>query len=90
VAGLLAAMAIYATADDADASALYEMQISKQYVRQLQRFGGKASVVFDEFNRWFAGLWQGKTLAFTVAWIAVAAAGGVFLFARYVADDERD
>ena len=90
MAGLLAAMAIYATADDADASALYEMQLSKQYVRQLQRFGGKASVVFDEFNRWFAGLWEGKTAAFTVAWITIVAAGGVFLFARYGVDDERN
>ena len=59
-----------------------EILASKQYARQLQRFGGKAAVMFDEFNRWFAGLWEGKSLAITVAWISVIASLGIYLFAR--------
>ena len=55
---------------------------SKPYVRQLERFGGKASVLFDQFNRWFAGLWEGRQLGITVAWITVVVAGGSFIVAR--------
>ena len=36
---------------------------SKAYVRQLERFGGKTAVLFDDFNRWFASLWQGRRSA---------------------------
>ena len=60
---------------------------SKMYVRELQRFGGKAAVLFDEFGRWFAGLWQGKSLAITVAWISILVSLGVFLFARHLSSD---
>ena len=52
---------------------------SKKYVRDLQQFGGKAGVLFDELNRWFAGLWRGRSLALTVGWIAVFLSVGLFL-----------
>jgi hypothetical protein len=58
------------------------MRGSKPYVRQLERFGGKASVLFDQFNRWFAGLWEGRQLGITVAWITIVLAGGIFIVAR--------
>ncbi len=48
--------------------------MEKTYVRDLQRFGGKASVLFDEFGTWFAGLWRGKTLGLTVIWLSVSLA----------------
>jgi hypothetical protein len=81
--GLASALGIYLAADDAPASAaLAEMRGSKPYVRQLERFGGKASVLFDQFNRWFAGLWEGRQLGITVAWITVVVAGGIFIVAR--------
>jgi hypothetical protein len=93
VLGLLGAALIYATAEDEpDSAAGYAMidgkaypippGSSKVYVRDLQRFGGKSAVLFDELDRWFAGLWQGKALGRTVAWISVAVALGVFLVAR--------
>ena len=97
IAGLCGAVLIYLTAgDDADTAEAYRIVVvdgkaypiapgeSKMYVRELQRFGGKAAVVFDEFNRWFAGLWRGKSLAVTVGWIAVLLSLGLFLFARWV------
>jgi hypothetical protein len=81
--GLAAAGLIYLFADDeSESAALYEMQVSKGYIRQLQQFGGRASVLFDELNRWFAGLWHGTALALTVAWLSVAAAALLFLVAH--------
>jgi hypothetical protein len=82
VAGLLAAVAIWFGAGD-DPGPAYQVVLidgksypvapgeSKRYVRELQQFGGKAGVLFDELNRWFAGLWRGRSLAVTVGWIAV-------------------
>ena len=52
---------------------------SKKYLRDLELFGGKANVLMDEFRRWFVGLWHGKSLAFTVACIAIFISFG-FLF----------
>ena len=86
--GLCAAGALYLLADDEGENTLYEMQISKGYVRQLQQFGGKASVLFDEINRWFSGLWHGTALALTVLWISVCAAAVLYLLARLA--DKRD
>ena len=81
--GLASALGIYLAANDAPASAaLAEMHGSKPYVHQLERFGGKAAVMFDQFNRWFAGLWEGRQLGITVAWITVVVAGGIFSVAR--------
>ena len=96
--GLCSAIAIYLTAEDAPQDALgyviaddgvhpLSPGSSKLYVRDLQRFGGKAAVLFDEFNRWFAGLWRGKSLAITVAWISIFLALLVFLLASYFPPD---
>ena len=81
--GLASALGIYlAAADDAGNAALVEMHGSKPYVHQLERFGGKAAVMFDQFNRWFAGLWEGRQLGITLACITVFIAAGLFLAAR--------
>jgi hypothetical protein len=55
---------------------------SKKYIHDLNLYGGKAAVLADEFNRWFVGLWHGKSLAFTVAFITVFTALGFFFVAR--------
>jgi hypothetical protein len=83
-AGGAAAILIYILAGDDSDAALQAIFLSKPYVRELQRFGGKASVLFDELDRWFAGLWQGKSLAFTVGWLSLLASLGVFLYARHL------
>jgi len=44
---------------------------SRMYRRDLELYGGKAAVVVDDFSRWFAGLWHGKSLAFTVVGISI-------------------
>ncbi len=99
--GLLGAALIYVTAKDGPEDAASYVVIdgtaypvapgsSKTYVRQLQRYGGKAAVILDEFNRWFEGLWHGKSLAITVAWISVLVSFGIFLFARYLLPRKND
>ena len=47
---------------------------SKSYRSDLERFGGKAAVFADDFNRWFAGLWMGKRLAYTVGVLSIGVA----------------
>ena len=83
VLGLTVAGVIYLTApEEGQSAAMSEIYGSKPYVRELQRFGGKASVLFDEFQRWFAGLWHGKKLGVTIAWITVASTLVLVVVAR--------
>lgn len=49
----------------------YEPENSKQYLRNMELYGGKANVLAAEFRIWFNGLWHGRSLAFTVAVLAV-------------------
>ena len=92
IVGLAAASLIYATVDEAPESAVsyvivdgvahpVDIRTSKAYVRDLQRFGGRAAVLFDDFNHWFAGLWRGKALATTVAWLSFVVSALLWLAA---------
>jgi hypothetical protein len=76
----------YVVADGGAPYALTPNQ-SKRYIIDLERFGGKAAVLFDEFDRWFHALWQGKALGVTIAWISVLVASGIFLFASWLPPD---
>lgn len=60
---------------------------SKKYRREVERFGGKAALAFDDFGRWFGGLWRGKALAGTVAWISVLLSLGILAFASSLGPD---
>jgi hypothetical protein len=44
---------------------------TKKYLRDLELFGGKGNVLATEFTLWWQGLWHGRNLAFTVAWLTV-------------------
>lgn len=91
IAGMCGAAAIYFAAEDDPTAGAYQVVMvdgkaypiapgqSKMYVREVQRFGGKAAVLFDEIDRWFAGLWRGKSLAITVGWITIFAAAALLL-----------
>ncbi len=91
--GLGSAILIYRTAENESREVLgYEQgngttypvgpEDSKKYFRDLELYGGKANVLADEFRRWFLGLWQGRSLAFTVGSIAVFISIGVFYAAN--------
>jgi hypothetical protein len=81
LAGLMAAVVIYLTATPPPDNPLgYRPEDSKQYLRELELYGGKANVLVSEFRQWFEGLWHGKALAVTVAVLSVLLAL-TFLFA---------
>ena len=81
--GLSIAAGIYFFApEQEDNAAMYEVGVSKQYTRTLQRLGGRQAVLFDEIQTWLAARWRGKQLGVTIGWITVAAAGIMFLVAR--------
>jgi len=93
--GLGSAILIYRTAEDTPYGVLgYEEgcgtvypvmpEDSKQYLRGLELYGGKANVLMDRFRRGFIGLWHGKSLAFTVACITVFISFGAFYAANYL------
>ncbi len=76
------AMAIYLLAGTPPASPLgYDDSDTKRYLYDLQRYGGTANVVADQFRQWFIGLWYGKTLGVTLAAITVI----LFLTVRFIA-----
>jgi hypothetical protein len=92
--GMCVAVVVYTTADDAPEEAIGYIVVdgmkypvaageSKRYRRDLEMFGGKASVLFDEFGRWFARLWQGKRLGLTLAALSGIVSLALFLFAYW-------
>jgi hypothetical protein len=96
VAGLCSALLIYAIAEDIPDDSLgyavvngavYPLATgdSKLYRRELQRFGGKAALLFDDFSGWFAGLWRGKALAKTIAATSIFLSLAIYLFANSLA-----
>ncbi|MBS1230080.1 MAG: hypothetical protein H6R17_3357 [Proteobacteria bacterium] len=99
LAGWIGAAAIYVNAGDESGDALgyefvngvaYPIQAyeSKAYRHDLERFGGKAAIMADDFNRWFSGLWVGKHLAYTLATLASGGALLCFLAARRRPEDD--
>jgi len=73
-------------ATDASRALLAGMQDTKSYERNLEIQGGKANVMASEIGVWFAGLWQGRHLAYTVAALAVGLALICFLIAYFLPD----
>ena len=83
IVGLSGAALIYVfTADDGDTDLASEISSGRMYRHNLELMGGKFSVYADQFSQWFAGLWHGRPLAYTVAVLAVAIALVCFWVAR--------
>jgi hypothetical protein len=57
---------------------------SKIYRHNLEVYGGKLNVMMDDFRRWFAGLWQGKSLAVIIAGTAIIISFGFYYKANYL------
>jgi len=99
VVGVCGALLIYLTAgEDTDLEGSEIVMVdgkaypipladTKMYRRELQRFGGKAALLFDDLNRWFKSLWRGKSLAVTVVWITGFVSLALFLLAREMPPD---
>lgn len=80
VVGLISAIVIYLVAAFAPGEvAGYDPEESKQYLRTLELYGGKANVLATELRQWFDSLWHGKRLAYTVAGATLLLAGAFWL-----------
>jgi hypothetical protein len=94
--GILAAAAAYfRAASDGDSGALgYEIVDgkaypimpgdSKSYERQMELVGGTTNVLAAEFSDWFAGLWHGRKLAFTLGTLSVGSSLACFFLSRHL------
>ena len=89
LAGMGCAGYLYLTAEEASESTLVsEFENSKVYRHELEAYGGKVNVLASDLMRWFDGLWQGKSLACTVACSTILLSAAFFLVARHVAADD--
>ncbi len=78
-AGLVAACIIYITASVAPSASLERPEDSKQCLRQMEVYGGRANVLASQAREWFSELWHGKRLAGTVAVLSLLLAGLAFI-----------
>jgi len=72
-AGFGAALAAWIIARVRPENPLGDPFDNKKYIHDLQVYGGTANVLAAEFREWFAGLWYGKNLAYTIAVLTVLA-----------------
>ena len=96
IAGLAGGATIYALGGEPEATAYVTVgdtayavdpTTSKAYARQIERFGGKAALLFDDLNRWFTRRWQGKQLGITLAALGAVVALALFAIARHLPKD---
>jgi hypothetical protein len=81
LAGLTASLAIFLTARPPAPNPLgYEPEDSKQYLRNMEVYGGRSNLIASEVREGFASLWHGKRLAYTVAVITLLAAWAFHYF----------
>ena len=76
--GLVAAIIIYV----AQPFGNREYSLTTRDLYEIEKIGGKSTVLGVEFNSWFSSLWHGRTLAYTMAFLAVAS----FLACLWLAD----
>ena len=80
--GLGGAVLIYQSAGN-DPYGVLDFENSKLYGHNLEVYGGKFSVIMDDFSRWFFGLWQGKSLAIILACTTIIISLGFFSAANH-------
>lgn len=75
IVGMVTAALVYLFADESDIDEAAELANARMYQHNLEVIGGKFAVYLDQFNRWFASLWHGRALAYTIGILAIAIAG---------------
>jgi hypothetical protein len=82
--GLAGATAVFFTAKPAPANPLgYDPQDTKMYLLRMEQIGGRANVFATEIQQGFIALWHGRTLAFTIAFLSLAAAAAFWFIATH-------
>ena len=83
VTGLLSAAFVYRTAKPDDEHALEaQLNNTKRYEYQMEVMGGKANILVAEIKEWFGGLWRGRGLARTLAFLSVGGSLACFFVAH--------
>jgi hypothetical protein len=91
VIGLWSSVIIYLNAPPTPLNPLgYDPLDTKQYLRDLELYGGTMNVLATEFREWFDGLWHGKKLAFTLVFITVALASLCWFLGTHQQSDNLD
>jgi hypothetical protein len=89
--GFVSALVVYVTARPTPANPLgYEPTDSKQYLRQMEVYGGKANLLASELRQWFDSLWHGRRLAATVVCLFLYLVGSTPLPPDVAASLDRD
>ena len=92
VVGLSSALLVFINAGDEQDGALSYVIIngraypimpgeSKSYRHDVELYGGKWSLVADDFSRWFSSLWRGRRLTYTLGTVTLLSAAAVYLAA---------
>ncbi len=76
--GLALALAVYLTAAPTDDLA-DRLPETKRSLREMETYAGASNVLATKARLWLEGLWQGRARAGTIACLALAAAGIVFV-----------
>ena len=87
--GFVSSATIYLTATESFEDPLAEFEQSKKYAYELERMGGKAALVANSINKWFAGLWHGQTLSYSVAAITIILAAVYYFIASNLEAETR-
>ncbi len=85
--GLTGTLVLYVAAVRAPDDPADELTDSKQYLRQMELYGGKANVLAAELQHWLSSLWHGRRLALTVACGTLLVAGAYWLVAAPLPSD---
>jgi hypothetical protein len=93
--GLISATVIYQRAGNEpygalgyenEGGALYPVlpEYSKQYLRGMELYGGKANVLADKLRLWLGGLFHGKSLAVIIGAASIIISFGLFYAANHL------
>jgi hypothetical protein len=63
-----------AVRDELGDSLMAQARDTKAYQGQMEYLGGKANVLGSDISGWFAGLWHGRNLAYTLAVLTIVIA----------------
>jgi hypothetical protein len=88
IAGTIASAWAYrvAVVDEMSDSLIAQARNTKDYQGQMEYIGGNANVLGSEISGWFAGLWHGRNLAYTLAVLTIVAALVCFYIAFALPD----
>ena len=83
LSGLACAALIFVLApEDGSSNAAQEITRGRMYQRDIALVGGKGALYATRFGEWFADLWHGRELSYTIAVLAAAVALACFWLAR--------